>query len=123
MVETALNLFSPNSFTYSGLLICSDNTVLLVWENTVEADQTALGSHYLPFCLLHHLDALLYEPPHDKTNKMACAPSEDSQSFCWFYHEEACIVKVLCSNLRTITVIFSGVQVFSDFSGIAVIGM
>ena len=24
------------------------------------------------------LDTFTYEPPHDKTNKMSCAPSEDS---------------------------------------------
>ena len=34
----------------------------------------------------------LFEPPHDKTNKMACAPSEDSvqsdQSLCC-PHEES----------------------------------
>ena len=35
-----------------------------------------------------------FEPPHDKTNKMACVPSEDSDQpghthmpFCWFCHE------------------------------------
>ena len=47
----------------------------------------------------------IIEPPHDKTNRVACAPSEDSdqpghplrlsesslgaQSFCWFCHEVA----------------------------------
>ena len=53
----------------------------------------------------------LYEPPHDKINKIACAPSEDSDQpghppslitaqadlslrwahmpFCWFCHEAA----------------------------------
>ena len=26
--------------------------------------------------------SLFYEPVHDKTNKMACAPSEDSDQLC-----------------------------------------
>ena len=46
----------------------------------------------------------LSEPPHDKTNKMACAPSEDpdaqaylslrwaQMSFCWFCHEVAQVI-------------------------------
>ena len=56
--------------------------------NSVDPDQTApagqsdLGLHYLsrsvcPKNLLGHLQYFVYEPPHDKTNKMACAPSED----------------------------------------------
>ena len=28
--------------------------------------------------LLYHLKVCIFEPPHDKTNKMACAPTEDS---------------------------------------------
>ena len=45
---------------------------------------------------------LIHEPRHGKTNKMACAPSEDSDqpghdlslswahmSFCWFCHDAA----------------------------------
>ena len=30
-----------------------------------------------------------YEPPHDKTNKMACAPSEDSDQNLRCPHEES----------------------------------
>ena len=32
------------------------------------------------FCSSHQQDEsiIMIEPPHDKTNKMACAPSEDS---------------------------------------------
>ena len=35
----------------------------------------------LQMCLISSLDydkVILYEPAHDKTNKMTCAPSEDS---------------------------------------------
>ena len=34
------------------------------------------------FCIVwsKFKNLFLYEPPHDKTNKMACAPSEDSES-------------------------------------------
>ena len=35
----------------------------------------------MPSIILHEIFVLpndLYKPPHDKTNKMACAPSEDS---------------------------------------------
>ena len=58
--------------------------------NSVDPDQTAsagqsdLGLHYLPRPLsaqkLIRRFTVFYitEPPHDKTNKMACAPSEDS---------------------------------------------
>ena len=60
-----------------------------------------------------------YEPPHDKTNKMARAPSEDSdqprhppslirvslgaQSFCWFCHEAAhtFFMKTCCHQIHT----------------------
>ena len=59
-----------------------------------------------------------YEPSHDKTNKMACAPSEDSdqpgplpvvlsylisaQSFCWFCHEAALMFSHFCYNIAEI---------------------
>ena len=33
----------------------------------------ALPEHLLYYCFVS-----IYEPPHDKTNKMICAPSEDS---------------------------------------------
>ena len=45
-----------------------------------------------------------FEPHHDKTNKVACVLSDDSdqpghpQSFCWFCHEAAhfsCFLGVL----------------------------
>ena len=29
------------------------------------------------------VETKIYEPPHDKTNKMTCAPSEDSDSSTW----------------------------------------
>ena len=35
-----------------------------------------LSSHHL--CFISVLNFGLFEPPHDKTNEMACAPSEDS---------------------------------------------
>ena len=52
------------------------------WAKSAVPNQ---GLHSSPFCL-HHLDALLYsittvfrfEPPHDKTNKMVCVPSKDT---------------------------------------------
>ena len=53
---------------------------------------------------------VVFEPPQDKTNKMACAPSENSdqpghpqQSFCWVCHEAAHLV-LLCGD--------SGVDLF-----------
>ena len=47
--------------------------------------------------MIYHFDhfglsACLFEPPHDKTNTMACAPSEDSDQTGWMSlccpHEE-----------------------------------
>ena len=64
---------------------------------------------------------LLYEPYHDKTNKMTCAPSEDSDqpghlrlrwahiSFCWFCHEAAQIIWIICQ----FNVLFNSISVVS----------
>ena len=60
------------------------------WANNVTPDQTALsgvcivchlslGLQCLPFHHNNrHISGLSIEPVHDKTNKMACVPSEDS---------------------------------------------
>ena len=54
---------------------------------TASKKEPALLLHNLMICIytLHQRKKerkkegiLIYEPPHDKTNKMACAPSEDS---------------------------------------------
>ena len=40
--------------------------------NSVDPDQI----YSLPRPIVENLKEQLYEPPHDKTNKMACVPSE-----------------------------------------------
>ena len=47
----------------------------------------------------------LYEPPHDKTNKMAWMPdwsvsSLSAQPHCWFCHEVAHIYLTILENLE-----------------------
>ena len=43
------------------------------YDHPLGGDGRFYASHFEPFCCL-----MLFEPLHDKTNKMACAPSEDS---------------------------------------------
>ena len=40
---------------------------------------------------------ILYEPQHDKTNKMTCAPSEDSESSLCAYDQ----LRTQCFFMRT----------------------
>ena len=76
-----------------------------VWPGAPSAEKELLTWLYVWLCFI--LDVVLgvfflsrlaswerFEPPHDKTNKMACAPSEDSDQpghppFCKFCHEAA----------------------------------
>ena len=40
--------------------------------------QPHIDSYILKYCVRFVSHTFIYEPPHDKTNKMTCAPSEDS---------------------------------------------
>ena len=53
--------------------------VLMVFSVVFSIIITSLGKRELIYMLLVHLFVYLaFEPPHDKINKVACAPSEDS---------------------------------------------
>ena len=49
--------------------------IILSRERTTKADLPLVVRHKTDFLMMWHI---LYEPRHDKTNKVACAPSKDS---------------------------------------------
>ena len=61
--------------TQAGLSLC--------WVPMPEGTFSQAAGHFLAQnnrsrCNHEYLSKIIYEPAHDKTNKMACAPSEDS---------------------------------------------
>ena len=59
--------FDCTAENYPGFPPSKDRTNCLIWH----------WCHKL-FMVITHCSHQLFEPPHDKTNKMACTPSEDS---------------------------------------------
>ena len=70
---------------FSEMSLLNNKLLSFLWETNQEnywhlpdlrLSITTLNSAIIK--LTKHSNIILYEPPHDKTNEMACAPSEDS---------------------------------------------
>ena len=63
----------PDNYCFWMTLWLNEWHCFLMWWNPIQESQWANTMWHLVVCVL-----MLYEPPRDKTKKMACAPSKDA---------------------------------------------